>query len=422
MKYIKRVLLFLLAIASLYGIGRLVDVLYGSYLFLPRQPYLQMQTQNSIMIKWQTPKAEKGVVEYGAGLHVSEKESSKYHSITIKNLQPQTCYKYHVSSASLQIDNTKREFCTLNTNKKMETLWVVGDTGEDSPKQKNVYQSMLSYVDNNLSKIDLWLLLGDNAYSSGTQKQYNRDLFDAYPALIKQKNIWAAIGNHDSRRFAFSNIFDFPTHGESGGIASGTKKYYSIDEANFHLVILDSQTEDLSADGKMANWLKEDLAHNTKPWTFIAFHHPPYCDTTHDSDNPKDSGGRLKAMRENFTPIFDKYDVDLVLTGHSHVYERSKLLVGLRGDSKTFNPAVNVKEDSLINYTKPLEKTPNTGVVYVVDGSGSKADTGDFKNPALSVGYHIAGSVILEVTPTTLSEKFITEKGEIKDSFTIEKK
>lgn len=421
MKFFKRIGFILFVIAAVYGVGRFGVVAFDSYVFLERQPYLQMQTQNSITIKWQTPKYEIGSVDYGEGLHVSEKEVQKKHSITLTGLKSDSCYDYKVNSESLKIDNSNRTFCTLNTKKELERVWVVGDTGENSNNQKKVYKSMLSYVDNNLSKIDLWLLLGDNAYTSGTQKQYNKQLFNAYKELVKQKTIWAVIGNHDARRFAFYNIFEFPTKGESGGVASTSEKYYSIDEANFHLVMLDSETEDRSANGKMAQWLRKDLAQNKKNWTIVAFHHPPYTAGSHKSDNPHDSGGRMKEMRENFTPIFDEYGVDLVMSGHSHVYERSKLIVNHTGDSKTFDPSLHVKEESLNCYIKPLVKTANSGVVYIVNGSGSKADSGDFNNPDLPIGYSIPGSVMLEITPTTLSEKFITENGEIQDSFIIKK-
>ena len=91
------------------------------------------------------------------------------------------------------------------------------------------------------------------------------------------------------------------------------------------------------------------------------------------------------------------------------------------GNSKSFNEALHVKQMGLHTYTKALAKTPNSGVIYIVDGSGSKADSGDFKIPELPIGYSISGSVILEITPTTLSEKFLTDNDEVKDSFSITK-
>ncbi len=421
MKITKKIALALLAIAALYGVGRFSVVAYDSYVFIPRQPYLQMQTQNSITLKWQTPKAEIGSVALANGVKISEKKADRYHTLTLEGLKPDSCYAYKVFASSLAIDNSNRVFCTLNTKKALERVWLVGDTGEDSESQKNVYNEMLSYVDNNLSKIDLWVLLGDNAYSSGTQKQFNKDLFEPYKELVKQKNVWAVIGNHDARRWAFYDIFDFPTKGESGGVASKSEKYYSIDEANFHLVMLDSQTEDRSANGKMAKWLEQDLAANKKPWTLVAFHHPPYTDGSHKSNNPKDSGGRMQEMRENFTPIFDRYDVDVVFSGHSHVYERSRPMVNHTQESKSFKESLHVRDKGLFFYEKTLAKTPNSGVIYVVNGSGSKADTGDFKIPELPIGYSTSGSVLLEITPHTLSEKFISDTGIIKDSFTITK-
>lgn len=63
-KTFKRVALFIVVVASLYGVGRLGIVTYDSYKFVEREPYMLMQTQNSITIKWQTPQEEIGKINY----------------------------------------------------------------------------------------------------------------------------------------------------------------------------------------------------------------------------------------------------------------------------------------------------------------------------------------------------------------------
>lgn len=426
MKKIYKKLLFIIIVAALYGIGRLAVVTYDSNLFVEREPYLVMQTPNSITIKWNTPKDEIGKVNYGTVLNnmsksKSEKSSTLRHSITLTNLKECTKYNYSVESKSIKIDNNGRSFSTLCKNKDFQRIWVIGDSGERGEGQWNVYKQMMNYIDNDFSKLDMWLLLGDNAYRSGTQKQYNTDLFLAYPELVKRFVPWAVTGNHDARRNAFYKIWDFPQKGESGGVPSGNSKYYSIDNANLHIVMLDSENPSLNKDGDMAKWLRRDLKANTKPWTIVVFHTPPYTDGGHKSDSDRNSGGRMKDMRENFVPIFDEFGVDLVLSGHSHDYERSKLMINHLGKSNTFDAKKNLVQDSDSCYTKPLKTTKNSGTIYLVCGSSSKLDRATLKHPAMPFSFQKMGSVILEVTPTVLTSKFLTIDGNIADEFTIKK-
>ncbi len=425
-KFIKRALLFIGIIGALYGVGRLGVVTYESYLFLEREPYMVMQTQNSITLKWQTPKEEIGTLMYGLEatnlsnlLH--EEQLSKKHHITIANLKECTRYFYAVTSASMKIDNEGRSFTTLCKNKQTQKLWLIGDSGKAGDKQTKVYEQMLNHIGHDFNSLDMWILLGDNAYSSGSQKQYNTNLFEPYKELVKRFVPWAVIGNHDGRRWAFYDIWDFPTKGESGGIASQSENFYAIDNGNLHLIMLDSEMVERTPDGAMAQWLRKDLAANTKPWVIVAFHTPPYSDGGHKSDSDSNSGGRLKEMRENFVPIFDAYGVDLVVSGHSHDYERSKLMTGHTGKSDTFDAKKHVLQESPSCYTKPLQATKESGTIYVVCGSSSKLDHADLKHPAMPFSFEQMGSLILDITPTTLTSKFLTIEGKIADEFTITK-
>ncbi len=424
-KILKKIILFVIVVVALYGIGRLADVSYGSYQFVPREPYMVMQTPTSITIKWQTPQKEKGEVHYGLtpdnlSKTVVEKSTTDKHSVTLDHLKECTHYYYSVASSSLDIDNKGGGFTTLCDKADTQRIWVIGDSGKKGEKQKQVYEQMLDSIDNNLSNLEMWILLGDNAYKSGTQKQYNKALFKPYKELVKRFPPLAVIGNHDARRWAFYDIFDFPSQGESGGIPSGHEEFYSIDNGNLHLVMLDSETVDRDTDGTMAKWLRKDLQANTKPWVIVVFHTPPYTDGGHKSDNAYDSGGRMRDMRENFVPIFDEFGVDLVLSGHSHGYERSKLIVAHTGTSDTFSDK-NIVEDTKSLYTKPLQKTNNSGTIYLVCGSSSKLDKATLKHPALPFSHQKLGSLILEITPDTLTSKFITINGKIADQFTIRK-
>ena len=86
----------------------------------------------------------------------------------------------------------------------------------------------------------------------------------------------------------------------------------------------------------MMTWLAADLADTTANWIVAFFHHPPYTKGSHDSDTDVE----LVEMRENALPILEQGGVDLVLTGHSHSYERSFLIDGHYGVSSTFTAAM----------------------------------------------------------------------------------
>ncbi|MDF1884084.1 metallophosphoesterase family protein [Sulfurimonas sp. SAG-AH-194-C21] len=424
-KIIKKVLLGLVFLIAIYGVGRFIDVSYGSLQFVKRQPYLVSQTQTSMAIKWQTPKSEVGKVLYGLSPDtlinvLNESETSKKHFLTLGKLNECTQYYYKVISPSLIIDNNGRHFRTLCKEKQTQRLWVIGDSGKVGANQREVYAQLYKYIKNDYKELDMWLLLGDNAYPSGTQKQFNKKLFKPFKELVKRYTPWAVAGNHDARRWAFYDIFDFPTNAEAGGVASLHEEFYSVEDANLHLIVLDSETISRAKDGDMAEWLRRDLRANKKPWVIVAFHTPPYSDGGHKSDSYWDSRGRLMDMRETFVPIFDEFGVDLVLSGHSHGYERSKLIINHLGKSDTFTQN-NILQDRKTNYIKSAIKKKNSGTIYQVCGSSAKLDGATYNHPALPYSLEEMGSLIIELTPTTLTSKFLNINGKIADEFTITK-
>ena len=424
-KTIKYFLIFLLIAATLYGLGRLSVVLYGSYSFEPRQPYLQKATQNSIVVLWQSPLSEIGCVVYGKNnTKICEENASKYHRVEITGLQAAEDYQYEVQSKSLTIDNTSRYFSTLNPDDTLKQyIWVLGDSGKANKAQAEIRDAMAQHLGD--KTLHTWLMLGDNAYRSGTQKDFTKGLFQPYKETLKTKVLWPVIGNHDARRWAFYDIFEFPTQGESGGVASGSESYYSFEQGNVHFVMLDSHTENREKDGDMAKWLEKDLSHNKKTWTVVAFHHPPYSKGSHDSDSYYDSRGRMVTMRENILPLLEKYDADLVLSGHSHVYERSLLSHKQYGYSDTFDKNKHVVQDNLHHYTKCLDKVPYAGTIYNVAGSSSEDQHGinpfDVKHPMMPFSFFTSGSLLITADNNSLVVEMVMRDGEILDTYDIKK-
>src|SRR5438552_15844252 len=105
-------------------------------------------------------------------------------------------------------------------------------------------------------------MLGDNAYDSGQDSEYQAAVFDVYPMVLKNTFLWPTIGNHDSAfsytatNFPYLNIFSLPINGEAGGVPSGTEKYYSFDYGKVHFICLDLMTSKTSTNCPMMTLVK----------------------------------------------------------------------------------------------------------------------------------------------------------------------
>jgi acid phosphatase type 7 len=285
---------------------------------------------------------------------------------------------------------------------------------------------------------DAILLLGDNAYPDATDADYQKGIFEMYPTILRTTPVWSCLGNHDGKSAnsitqsgVYYDIFTLPTRAQAGGVVSGTEAYYSFDHANIHFISLDSHDSDRSPEGAMMQWLKADLAATQRDWIIAFFHHPTYTKGTHDSDKDSDSQGRMNEMRAIFLPVLEQGGVDLVLTGHSHVYERSWLMDGHYGKSDTFDATKHVKQkqngraDGEGVYRKPRARTPHIGDVNIVTGSaghaGSATKPPPLNHPAFFLSLNEAGSSVVDVDGLKLEFVFLNDKGEKRDWFTIVK-
>jgi hypothetical protein len=401
---------------------------------LVRGPYLQNGTTQSVILRWRTSLPAQSRVFYGN--NSNDLSSSAFdpvlrtnHHLLLTNLAADTRYYYSVwTGFSNLAGGNGYTFLTPPVAAKPTRIWVQGDSGTATPAARAVVDTFLGF---NGGPPDVWLMLGDNAYSYGTDAEYQTAVFNFMPDVLRQTLLWTTIGNHETYSvgapgpFPYLDIFSPPTTGEAGGVPSGTKYYYSFDYGNIHFVSLDSEESDRSPSGAMAQWLQEDLAANTKDWLIAFWHSPPYTRGSHNSDNIADSGGRMTQMRENILPILESYGVDLVLGGHSHCYERSFLLDGHYGYSHTLQPlmlkdAGSGQTGDTGAYRKTgVGPTPREGTVYVVAGSSGHATFGSLDHPVMRVSLLEMGSLVIDVNDQRLDALFLRETGEVKDQFTI---
>ena len=159
-------------------------------------------------------------------------------------------------------------------------FWVLGDCGTANSNQRAVRDAFYNYSAG--SHTDGILFLGDNAYNSGTDSEYQFAVFEnMYEEKLKNTVAWSCLGNHDgysadsdTQTGPYYDIFTFPTAGEAGGVSSGTEAYYSFDYGNIHFICLDSYDSDRSVGGAMYNWAQSDIQNTTQAWTVAFWHHP----------------------------------------------------------------------------------------------------------------------------------------------------
>ena len=305
-----------------------LELVGTSLVDIVRGPYLQQGSDSQVRIKWASSVPTNSLVLYGTDL--ANLNSSVFtpaevdkHDVLIDSLNADTKYFYAIGYNDTNTSqdvimagaDTDHFFTTSPTtgSPKQTRVWIIGDSGTKDQNAQNVKDAYLNF-DN--IPTDLWLMLGDNAYSDGTDEEYQLAVFDMYQELLINSVLWPTLGNHDghsadsaTQTGPYYDIFSLPAAGQSGGLASGTEAYYSFDYGNIHFVCLDSYDSDRSKTGVMLGWLENDLLGTNADWVIAFWHHPPYSKGSHDSD----SSGTLTAMRENAVDLLEDYGVDLVL-------------------------------------------------------------------------------------------------------------
>src|SRR5262245_9179158 len=298
---------------------------------LTRGPYLQSQTATSITVVYRTSSSAATTVRYGQGpgfawLSSKSSPAGTTHVVELTGLQPDTKYFYQVESgSSVIVDGADYYFRTSPpSNARAPFRFLAwGDSGNASSTQYDVARQMEQVF----PRPDLALGLGDLVYDAGAAADFDPKLFKPYARIFPRMTFWPTLGNHDaetSNGAPFYDAFYLPTRTGAPSHPSNTERYYSFDQGMAHFVCLDSQSSANDPGSPMYTWASDDMDDaraRGKRWIFVFMHHPPYSRGTHDSD----SESELIDIRRNLVPLFDAKGVDLVMVGHSHVYERSYL-------------------------------------------------------------------------------------------------
>ncbi len=430
---------------------------------LTRQPYLQSLTPTSVVVAWETDAGSgtDSVVSYGpdpANLSqgatttaavVASRPSRRQHEVLISGLSPNTRYYYAVGTGTAGVEaggSLQYYFVTAPVagSDAPFTMWVVGDSGVASTAQAQVRDALLGVLG---GPPDLFLHVGDIAYNVGSNSEFTANHFAMYEDVLRHTPFFPVVGNHEAsggdsssatQSGPYFEAFHLPAGAEAGGVPSGTEAYYSFDYGNVHLIMLDSDDSSVAPGSAQLTWLESDLAAvgPSTDWLVALFHHPPYSKGSHDSDSGFDSGGRMQAMREFVLPVLEAGGVDLVLSGHSHSYERSYLIDGVYGYGSFPNfvtpgfgtlqadgHIVDAGSGSLATggYEKSVGVSANEGAVYLVTGHGGRSLSGSIDHPVMFAGELFNGSTLITVDANTLTVENVRSTSVISDRFVISK-
>jgi hypothetical protein len=233
---------------------------------------------------------------------------------------------------------------------------VLGDTGTGDDAQRSVAEQLVTYRVQ--FPFGFAIMLGDNMYGSERPQDYEKKFLRPYKLLLDGGvEFHAALGNHDDPNQRYFKPFNL-----------GGNRYRTFKKENVRFFVLDSNY----LDPAQVKWLESELAASGSDWKIPYFHHPLYTTARR---------GPEVELREILEPLFVKYGVQVVFSGHEHIYERMR---------------------------------PQQGITYFTAGGSAKLRSGDTRpgGEVTEVGYAADRTFMLvEVAGDSLFFQAINRRG-----------
>lgn len=290
-------------------------------------------------------------------VHSSEKVERSNH-VTVTGLEKGKTYYYVCCDGT--VDTEVNTFKTVAENTEFSAMYVsdVHITG-NSFEEDYLYYSAKEWnnvLNEATKRDDLSLILaGGDIATEGQPYEYYGAFF---PEQVKNIPFAMAIGNHDVKRYTYDTIANYPNAKLNGMSKSLIHGDYYFTKGNALFLVLDS-TNSSAADHYF--FVKKAIKENPDvKWKIMMFHHDLY-------------GGHIESresenmlLRLLFTPIIDRFGIDLVLTGHSHCFSRSHVIYRNK-----------ITED----LTGKTSVTDPKGTIYLNNGSLCVEEDGEINEP-----------------------------------------
>jgi hypothetical protein len=288
---------------------------------ITKGPYLTNPSATAVTVQYETNAPGDGLVKFGDGSALDQTAPAKLHEkieytpdsktqksskvaaylyrARLAGLKPGTVYRYEVVPSG-KADGPPlpvQAFRTFATKAEPITFIAYGDSRSYPDRHRALAVNFLKH------KPAFILNNGDLVQDSGAYKQWGPQFFAPLEDIIDRVPMLVCRGSHETEAKHMLRLFEFPTD----------QVWYSFDCGPVHVVVLDSRKDDV----KVLRWLEDDLGASKAPWKIAMYHNPSFNFSSHRSDK----------HRTTFLPILEKYGVDVVISGHSHMYERFRPLV-----------------------------------------------------------------------------------------------
>ena len=304
------------------------------------------------------------------------------HTVVLRRLAPGTTYTYSVGDGSAAGWTEPAEFTTAPASGQSFTFIYMGDAQVGLDKWGTLAHTSLRTH----PEAAFYLMAGD-LVNRGAERDDWDSLFHNAQGVWTHRPVMPTIGNHEcqgSKPKLYLKEFTLPENGPKG---IEPERAYSFEYGNALFMVLDGNL----APASQAAWLEQKLSQTHATWKFVMYHQPAYS-----------SGGNRDnvELRAAWTPLFDKYHVDMALQGHDHAYLRTyPMRAGQRVPS------------------------PKEGTVYVISVSGTKSYPQP-KHDYTEVGMtNVATFQVLSIqtNPNRLQYRAYAADTKVRDELVIEK-
>ena len=248
------------------------------------------------------------------------------HEATLTGLTPNTKYEYRVGYGG----DRRSDWYSLETaGASVYDVLIYPDSQSGDYSQ---WERIVKDSAKRNPNTALYISMGD-LVDNGEQAYQWRTWLNSIRPLSANVPLATTLGNHEMytldwkmrEPYAYLNYFAVPPNGNE----IFNRRYYSYDFGNVHYVVLDMQLYESNHEDNhdthhpdlydvQIQWLRQDLAANTKKWTVVLMHRDPFQYAFDRPGASRDVGFNEEGVL--FMPIFDEFNVDLVLSAHLHSY------------------------------------------------------------------------------------------------------
>ncbi|RLD41647.1 MAG: hypothetical protein DRI86_13010 [Bacteroidetes bacterium] len=281
-----------------------------------KEPYLIFNNDvNGMRLMWQLEKYNNATLyltqgELGVNDSFFVKEINDEHQFVynFETLKPNKKYFYIVKSKSFtrggsfysRVDSTAKDF----------VFYAYGDTRTFPEKHNQVARQIMLNIASDPNSQTFVVSTGDLVANGDLEEDWDEQFFDnsffGIRELMASMPYMVSVGNHEGQGSLFAKYFPYD-------LIEQNSFYYSFNYGNTHFTAID-QFSDLDEDSEQYKWLENDLKTSKEDWKIVLIHKPGWTAGGHKNN---------KAVQRILQPLFEKYNVKLVLAGHNHYYARA---------------------------------------------------------------------------------------------------